>query len=289
MSSVNVQNFSDARKLGNINSLLGDSISRLSSGTKISKPSEDPSGVGKVAKLSAQEKRAQAAIVNVQNASSRVQMATGVLSGVHSILTRMSELSAYATDVTKNPSDIATYTAEFTQLQQELRLTIGGSSAEIGGQAVDSPKGMFNGNVLFGENPDGITIASGSQAGVTLTIPETNLRAGALSDLFRQDASGNFLVSITDAGVSTTISDSISEVANSRSVLAGVSSRLDLAASRLTVESENIGAAVSRIEDTDVATESTRLTKLNILLESGTAMLTQANQTSSTVLKLLQI
>lgn len=289
MSSINVQNFSDARKLGNINSLLGDSISRLSSGTKISKPSEDPSGVGKVAKLTAQDKRAQAALINVQNASSRVQMATGVLSGVYSILTRMAELSSYATDVTKNPDDIATYEAEFTQLQQELRLTIGGSSAEIGGQPVDDPKGMFNGNVLFGENPSGITIASGSQAGVTLSIPETNLRTGALSDLFRQDASGNFLVSISDADISTRISDSISEVANTRSVLAGVSSRLDLAAGRLTVESENIGAAVSRIEDTDVATESTRLTKLNILLESGTAMLTQANQTSSTVLKLLQI
>jgi flagellin len=289
MSSVNVQNFTDARKLGNINSLLSDSIGRLSSGTQIAKPSDDPSGIGKVSKLTAQDKRAQAAIINVQNASSRVQTASGVLGSISSMLTRMSELAEYANDVTKSTTDVETYQAEFAQLQEELRQTVGGSAAEIGGTAVGTPKAIFDEVELFGSNPSGITIASGSQTGETLTIPETNLRDGALSDLFRQDASGNYLVSVTDSDISSKITAGLDEVTDTRSVLAGVSSRLGLAASRLTVESQNIDAAVSRIEDTDVATESTRLTKLNILLQSGTAMLTQANQTSSTVLKLLQI
>jgi len=77
-------------------------------------------------------------------------------------------------------------------------------------------------------------------------------------------------------------------MADKRSILGGVDSRLELAASSLTVESQNITSAVSRIQDVDVAQESTQLTKFNLLLQSGTAMLSQANQSPQAVLKLLQ-
>lgn len=292
MNSVNVQvqNYSDARRLGQLNHLLSDSLSRLSSGTRIAKPSEDPTAVGTGGKLSAQNRRAQAAAVNVQNAVSLTQTSAGFLANIGTILSRMAELGQSATDPTKSSNDVALYQTEFRQLQDQLRQTVGGSTAEIvGTSAVSEPLGTFNGVVLFGANPAGITVASGSQAGIGLVIPETNLRAGALSDLFRQDSAGNYLVQVTDANIVPSLEAANSGIADARSVLAGVSSRLDFAAGRLAVESENLEAAVSRIADTDIATESTRLSKLNLLYETGTAMLSQANQSPKTVLRLLQI
>ena len=64
--------------------------------------------------------------------------------------------------------------------------------------------------------------------------------------------------------------------------------RLELAATTLSVEYENLSSAISRIRDVDVAKESTQLAKYNILVQSGTSMLAQANQSPQSVLKLLQ-
>lgn len=291
MSSVNVQSqtLSAARELGHINLLLGRSLSRLSSGNRLSGGADDPAAVGSVGKLDAQEKRAQAASVNVQNASSFVQTSVGFIASIANVLSRLSELSQYAKDGMKNTEDLALYQTEFKQLQDQLRQTIGGTTAEIGGTtSINTPLGSFNKIPLYGPNATGMSIASGSKAGDTIVIPETNLRDGAMLEVFKQDASGNYTLSVTDPTAVTKITSAISDLADERSVLAGVGSRLEFAAGTLAVESQNITAAVSRIQDVDVASESTRLSKLNILLESGAAMLSQANQAPQAVLKLLE-
>ncbi|MBK9990300.1 MAG: flagellin [Verrucomicrobia bacterium] len=291
MSTINVkmQTLADARELGHINELLGRSLGRLSSGTRISSPADDPAGVGSIAKLEAQSKRTQAAITNVQNAASYVQSSTGFMASMNGILSRMSELTQYAADGLKNAEDISLYQAEFQELQDQLRQTIGGTTAEIGGTTdLTKPLGSFNNLPLYGPNAAGLSIASGSHAGDVIKIPETNLRDGAMLQLFQQDSSGNYSLSVTSAGATQKITDAIGDLADERSMLGGVDSRLELAAGSLAVENQNLYSAVSRIQDTDVATESTRLTKLNILLESGTAILTQANQSPKSVLQLLQ-
>jgi len=205
------------------------------------------------------------------------------------LLSRMSELTQSATDATKSTQDRALYQAEFTQIQDQLRQTIGGTTAEIGGTTgVTKPLGMFNGLDLYGPNASGITIASGSHPGDSITIPETNLRNGAMLELFKQDAAGNYTLSVTDPTATKKITDAIGDMADERSILGGVGSRLEFAAGSLAVESQNITSAVSRIQDVDVAQESTQLTKYNLLLQSRTAMLSQANQSPKSVLKLLQ-
>jgi flagellin len=291
MSTINVriQAFTEANNLGRINDLLGSSLNRLSSGLRITDPANDPAGVGSISLLDAQNKRTQAATINVQNASSFVQSSVGFIASMGEILSRMSELSQYATDGMKSPSDLALYQAEFKELQDQLRQTVGGTTAEIGGTTdVTKPLGSFNGIALYGPNPAGLNIASGSHAGDIINIPETNLRNGAMLELFKQDAAGNYTLSSTDSSATQKITDAISDLADERSVLGGVDSRLNLAASSLTVQSQNITAAMSRIQDVDVAQESTRLTKYNLLLQSGTAMLAQANQSPQAVLQLLK-
>lgn len=286
--NINIQANIAARSLSQTQEMLGRSLSRLSSGSKIVNPSDDAAGLAVSEKLDAQNLRVQAASTNVQNAASYLQTADSFLGGMGRILSRLSELTALANDVTKAPADVAIYQLEFRALQDQLRATIGGSTAEIGGlTGVPTPSGMFNGTTLFG-SAVGPTISIGPAVGQDLTIPTTDLRSGAMLSLINQDSSGQYTLQANSATGLTTIIDATQQVAVQRATLGATDSRLGLAFSTLQVEAENMLSTISRIRDVDVAQESTQLAKYNILVQSGTAMLAQANQMPSSVLKLLQ-
>src|SRR5688572_10870610 len=287
--NTNIQAMAAARSLNASQEMLGRSLTRLSSGSKIVNPSDDAAGLAVSEKLDAQNRRVQAATTNVQNAVSYIQTADGFMSGMTKILSRMSELAILAKDVTKNTTDVDLYQQEFTALQDQLRATIGGSTAEIGGTAdIDTPLGAFNGITLFGSNSVGLTVTIGQAIGQDMTIRESNLRSGAMATLITQDGSGAYTLGIADTGLIGDITDAIQHVATERAKLGASQSRLELAATTLSVEYENLSSAISRIRDVDVAKESTQLAKYNILVQSGTLMLAQANQSPQSVLKLLQ-
>lgn len=287
--NTNIQAITGARNLNHSQEMLGRSLTRLSSGSKIVNPSDDAAGLAVSEKLDAQGKRVKAATTNVQNAVSYVQTADGFMSGMTKILSRMSELGILAKDVTKNSSDIDLYQQEFTALQDQLRATIGGTTTEIGGTtAVSTPLGAFNGITLFGPNTAGLTVTIGQAVGQDMKISESNLRTGAMLDIIKQTTAGAYTLKSTDSDAIQKITDSIQHVATQRATLGAAQSRLELASTTLQVEYENLSSAISRIRDVDVAEESTQYAKYNILVQSGTAMLAQANQTPQTVLKLLQ-
>lgn len=286
--NVNLQAITAARNLSQNQELLGQALNRISSGTKIISPSDDAAGLAVSGKLDAQGLRVKAASTNAQNAISYTQTADGFMGNITKILSRMSELGALAHDVTKNASDVSLYQTEFASLQDQLRATIGGTTAEIGGTTgVTSPLGAFNGTTLFGPG-SGLTITIGSSVGQDITIPSSDLRTGAMLSLINQDASGNYTVQSTDATVTDTLISATQQVSTQRATLGAVASRLNLAASTLTVEGENLSSTVSQIRDTDVAEASTQYAKYNILVQAGTAMLAQANQDPKSVLTLLQ-
>jgi flagellin len=287
--NTNIQAITAARNLNASQEMLGRSLTRLSSGSKIVTPSDDAAGLAVSEKLDAQNKRVKAATTNVQNAVSYVQTADGFMSGMTKILSRMSELAILAKDVTKNSTDIALYQEEFNALQDQLRATIGGTTTEIGGSAdIDAPLGAFNGITLFGSNSAGLAVTIGQAVGQDMIIPESNLRDGDMLAIIDQNSSGAYTLSITDSDAIGKITSAIQDVATERASLGASQSRLELAAKTLQVEFENLGAAISRIRDVDVAEESTQYAKYNILVQSGTAMLAQANQTPKSVLSLLQ-
>ena len=287
--NTNMQAITAARNLNQSQEMLGRSLARLSSGSKIVQPSDDAAGLAVSEKLDAQNKRVGAAVTNVQNAISFVQTADGFMNGMGQILSRMSELGILAKDVTKNPSDVALYEQEFSALQDQLRATIGGTSAEIGGTAdITTPLGAFNGITLFGSNAAGLSVTIGQDVGQTMTIKQSDLRQSSMLNIIGQDSSGAYSLSVTDPNAVADITGAIQQVATERATLGASQSRLELAATTLQVESENLDSAVSVIRDVDVAQESTQYAKYNILVQSGTAMLAQANQTPQTVLRLLQ-
>ncbi len=286
---INTQTLQDARNISRMNTLLDRSIARLSSGSRMVSASDDPAGSALSEKLSAQNLRVSAASTNVQNAVSFTQSVDGFLDGMGNLLGRMSELAILARDPLKNAGDLALYQQEFEQLQTQIRNTIGGNTTDIGGTYnITKPFGTFNGRALFGANPAGTVIATGQASTQRLTIPETNLRDGAMLAMFQQDSAGVFTMSVTDAAAIGNINSAIGEIADERSTLGAVGGRLELVASALASEGESLTSTISKISDVDVATESTRMAKYNLLTQSGTAMLTQANQSTRSVLRLLQ-
>ncbi len=291
--NTNIQAIAAARNLNQSQEMLGRSLNRLSSGSKIVNPSDDAAGLAVSEKLDAQNLRVKAAATNVQNAISYTQSADGFMSGMTKILARMSELGLLAKDVTKNSTDVALYQKEFSALQDQLRQTIGGTSTQIGGTSVNPPLGQFNGITIFGDDSSsdgsgpGLTVTVGQAVGQTMTIPQINLRDGYMGAIIGQDSSGNYSLSLSSTDAIASLTNAIQDVATERASLGASQSRLELASSSLSVEYENLSSAISRIRDVDVAEESTQFARYNILVQSGTAMLAQANQTPQSVLKLL--
>ncbi|SVD85208.1 uncharacterized protein METZ01_LOCUS438062, partial [marine metagenome] len=129
------------------NAALQKSLARLSSGSRINKPSDDAGGLAVSMKLNASANRLQGVNSNIQNALSFLEVQDGVLQGSADILTRMGELKSLSQDMTKNSSDVANYNAEFKNLQVQLY--------QIAGES-------FNGVSLFATT----TTSSGSTSAV---------------------------------------------------------------------------------------------------------------------------
>ncbi len=288
-TNVKMQTLFDASFVGRAEYLQGRSLNRLSSGSRLLVPSDDPVGVGVAGKMEAQGKRIDAAQTNVQGAVSLVQSTDGYLAGMGRLLTRMAELAQYAMDPSKNPEDTALYGTEFVEMQRQLRATIGGSTAEIGGTtAIPQPLGSFNELVLFGPRTNDLLVATGKSVVDRLTVPETNLRTGSMLAVIQQDAGGAFTLSIDDPTVIAELNSAIDEIAGARADLGAVGSRLELIGESLQNEGEALTNSVSRIQDVDVARETTRLARMNLLSQTSTAMLAQAAGASKSVLQLLQ-
>lgn len=251
------------------NSMLRKSLNRLSSGFRIVQPSDDAGGLAVSMKLSAAIKRTDAANNNVANAQSFLQVQDGALKTTGNILNRMSELSTLYSDVTKSTDDKANYQTEFAALKSQLTSL---AAEEFNGVSIFSGADSTTLSVNINE--------SGSQS-VNITKANLNGTSGDVSSL---TASG---VSLGTSGVLDTITTAIQSVATSRAQNGAEFSRLAFASEMLGANKQNLEAANSRIIDVDVAAESTQLARYSILVQSGTAMLAQANASSQIALRLL--
>jgi flagellin len=178
----------------------------------------------------------------------------------------MSELSILAQDITKTDADRALYNAEFT--------TLGAYIDDIAGRD-------FNGVQMF----DGSTLdVTTDGEGNTFTMSSVDMTATAYTNATSAsvDTIGNAQAALTN------VKAAIDQLAADRANIGANISRLTSTGEQLGVLSDNLTAAVSRIQDVDVADESTSFAKYNILVQAGTAMLAQANATPQSVLKLLQ-
>jgi len=261
-----------ARLLSESTTKLGESLARLSSGSKIVNSSDDAAGLAQVLKLDAQLKRTQAASANVGNAVSFVQTQDGFLEKVQTALERMSELTVLSKDVTKSDTDRSNYTVEFQQLQNYI--------SDIGEK-------KFNGVTLFSSTQEAVTIDSDAN---TFSMNAVNMTSAVattgLATIY--NATSTSISSTGNASTAlTNISTAIQTLADMRAKAGANIQRLNMTEQQLSISSENIAAASSRIRDVDVAQESTNFARYNILVQTGSAMLAQANLLPSAALRLL--
>lgn len=263
--NTNLAAQTSANNLSASSAALTRSLARLSSGSKIVNPYDDAAGLAVSMRLDAQVQRTDAAKSNVANAMSFTQTQDGYLKRVSKALDRMSELAILSQDVTKTDSDRSLYQNEFTQLASYI--TSAGTKD-------------FNGVSLFSTSALDVTIDSD---GNTFSMGGIDLGSASYSGATAADVS----TTTGAASALTAVKTAITELASNRATIGAYQARLNYTQEQLTVSSENLTAASSVIKDVDVAQESTQYARNNILVQSGTAMLAQANQLPQGVLKLL--
>jgi len=276
-----------AAGLGRIQSLSDAASSRVSSGKRIDSPAADVAGVGMAAKLDGQQARLRGVEINLQNGVSRMQSTAGQLNTISRVVSRLSELSVLGSNATQDANSRSLYQVEFTKLQDQLRQTIGGTTAEIGGTAdVSNPSGTYNGTRLFGAAA-GETLTIGLQADAQITLPSLNLSNGAMGALISQDASGNYTTTIASSGAGTTINDALTQTSQVLANVGAVQSRIDFSVNIAATASANHEAALSVIRDADLATDVTAISRLNMLRDAHNAMLAQSRDSGAKLIGLL--
>jgi flagellin len=201
----------------------------------------------------------------------------------------MSELATLSQDVTKSTSDLSLYNTELTQLKGQLNLMLdekfngidlfsdgssAGGSASADGISIDT-------------NPTLVVVTShdGNQ---TVGITQVDLNQ-IVFDITDTASTSSMDISTTDKAHDAVgyIQTAIQNLATIRANNGAEQSRLTFAADMLAVNKTNLESANSRIIDVDVADESTKLARYNILQQAGTAMLAQANQSTQSILRLI--
>jgi flagellin len=260
------------RNLANSTSLLSKSLARLSSGSKITSPEDDAAGLAQSMKFEAQINRNNAVRANVGNAVSFVQTQDGFLQKVQSGLDRMSELSVLSQDITKTNTDRSNYSVEFTQLQNYI--------SDIGTK-------NFNGVTLFATAGEAVTIDSAASKFTMNAVDMTSSTVTAgLANIY--NASSSAIASTASAASAlSNIQTAIQNLADMRAKVGANIQRLNMTDDQVNILNENLASANSRIKDIDVAEETTEFARFNILVQSGTAMLAQANMLPSMALQLI--
>ena len=275
VASLNVQ-----KNLGRASDALSPSMTRLSSGLKINSAKDDAAGLQIATRMTSQIRGQTVAIKNANDGISMAQTAEGALQETTNILQRMRELAVQARNGTNITADRTATNAEFTQLSDELTRIAQSTN--------------LNGKNLLDGSASVMTLQVGSNTGtanqITLALSTSfaasSLSVGSGTTVLTGATSAAAFVAID--GAITAIDKALDTVNATRANLGASQNRLTSTISNLQNVNENASAALGRVQDTDFAAETASLTKQQTLQQASTAVLAQANQLPSAVLKLLQ-
>ena len=251
---------------------LSDSMSRLSSGLRVRSAADDAAGLAISEGFKAKIRGLNQAKRNANDGVSLAQTADGALKEIGGMLTRMRELAVQSATGTINTTQRGYLDDEFTQLKSEITRIAGTSE--------------FNGiNLLNGDSsttPVNFQVGTGNSANDKLTLTIATATASALA------LNSDTVATVTGANAAISgLDTAIGNVSARRANIGAMQNRLSVTMSNLETYSTNLEAANSRIIDVDVAAETARLTKQQILVQAGASMLAQANQGPQVALSLL--
>ncbi|MCB0345019.1 MAG: flagellin FliC [Bdellovibrionales bacterium] len=280
---TNVASLNAQRNLGATSDRLNKAYSRLSSGLRITRASDDAAGLSIAEQLKADQRIASVAVRNANDGISIIAITDGAMNEITNILTRLAELAEQSANGVFSVDQRSALDLEFQALASEMeRIAL---TTSFNGLALLSG----GASVTFQVGFDGSNNSIVTYSGVAATLSDLGLA---------NSGSSQFLFSINDTTVpgaqaaSRTAIDAIKlaiqSITRDRGTLGAAESRLNSAISNLLVARENFASAESRIRDVDVAEEAAELTRLNILQQAAASVLAQANQQPSLALSLLQ-
>ena len=268
--NTNVPALIAQRALAKTSSDMAIALQRLSTGLRINSAKDDAAGLAIAVRITAQIRGYDQAIRNAGDGISLAQTAEGGMDGITSSLQRMRELAVQSANYSNTTADRQAIDAEFTQLKTEID--------RVATQTKFNTKGLLDGTFTAAD------FQVGPNNGETITVAAiSSLSAVALgltTGINVQSApSANSAITIIDTALNT--------VTSTRANIGASINRFEQTISNLRVTVESLQTSRSRVQDADFAAETASLTRLQILQESGTAVLAQANMIPRSVLSLL--
>jgi flagellin len=271
--ATNVQSLRAQNALNKVESQKSDTLSKLSSGSRINKAGDDAAGLAISEKLKANIRGTQQASRNAGDGISMIQTAEGGLNEVSNILIRLRELSVQAASDTIGDQERKFSDLEFKQLTSEVERIA--TSTQFNGKNLLSGEGEkldFQIGIMNDAKNDRLSYMPQDSS-----ARAKDLGIEGLGVVTKNDAQENL----------EKIDTAINGVNANRASLGALQNRLQSTISNLEVRTENLSAANSRIRDADVAQESAELAKNQILSSSSISVLSQANNSSAAALKLI--
>jgi flagellin len=276
--NTNIPSISAARSLYTTRSDLEQAMERLSSGKRINGAKDDAAGMSVVSKMKAQITSLNQAVRNANDGISLISTYDGAADEIQDILIRMRELATLAATGTYTSDDISNANLEYAQLVSEINRiqeqTKFNGTIEVASASTTGITASFH--VGFGPT---------NQVGVTLE----SLHASAL---MVKGGGSNYVGTITTAtaGASAIVAvdNALKNLNVGRATAGAMINRLEHTVANLMNVVQRTEEARSRIEDADFAAESAALARANVLVQAGSAMLAQANQSPQYVLALLR-
>ncbi len=270
------------RTLGVSNDALMGNIEKLSSGERINRAGDDASGLAVSEKMRAQIRGLNQANRNIQNGVSFIQTTEGYLQETTDILQRVRELAVQSANGIYSDEDRMQIQVEVSQLVSEVD--------RIASQAQFNGMSLLTGRFAEGGDTDGIMFQIGANMDQNVRAYVGNMSAEALGLKGSQGDEEQINIASADQANAAigTVDEALKNIAKQRADLGAYQNRFEMASNGIAIAAENLQASESRIRDTDMAAEIVEYTKNQILTQSGTAMLAQANAQSQNVLALLR-
>ena len=275
--NTNVSSLNAQRQLFDVSNSLSTSFERLSSGFRINSAADDAAGLQITDRMTSQIEGLNQAVRNANDAISLSQTAEGALSETTTALQRIRTLAIQSQNGINSSADRAALQKEVSALRTEISRIA--TTTEFAGVSILS--GAFSASFLVGAN-------SGQTISVNLSTP--TLTAAGVSGFGPSGlgiGTGDVLSAENASTILDNVDSAISAIGSLRADLGALQNRFQSTIRNLSNISENVSAARSQIKDTDFATETANLTRNQIIQQSSTTVLSQANQRPQAALQLL--
>ena len=284
----NISAMTTSGALSNVDKAMSVSLERLSTGYRINSAADDAAGLGVSENLRTQVNGTAQAKSNAQDGIAALTIAEGAANEVSSVLQRMRELAVQSSNDTLTSTERSYTNSEFQALSSEID-RIAKVTNYNGMELLSSSSSRFGYKTATAGSGSALWVDANETAGVdSITITISTLTTTAIG-LSTAGTSSTFLTSQTSAaGAISKLDSAINSVNSMRSDMGSYINRLEHAINNLTVSNTNQQSAESYIRDVDFSSETSEYSKNQILTQSATAMLAQANSLPQTVLTLLQ-